>query len=153
MLCWSTYIISLFLIPNNVRNSLDLLRISRFQVYERGQQIPENDGRDTTHIKLHKRGNCEEENKIQDEDDYKLYKKTLEHIDKHGFGAGQFWGGSGSGNFFIRLRLLVKENIILEVFKTDYELSKIRSNTCTPVQVGHILCLLKKRHQTILSSM
>ena len=30
-----------------------------------------------------------------------------------------------------RLRLLVKENIILEFFKTDYEQSKIRFNTCT----------------------
>ena len=29
------------------------------------------------------------------------------------------------------IRLLVKENIILEFFKTDYELSKIRSNPCT----------------------
>ena len=30
-----------------------------------------------------------------------------------------------------RLRLLVKENKSLDFFKTDYELSKIRSNTCT----------------------
>ena len=55
-----------------------------------------------------------------------------------GFGAGLFWGGSG--NFVIRSRLLVKENIILEFVKTDYELSKIRSNTCTctSVHVGVI---------------
>ena len=44
---------------------------------------------------------------------------------KQGFGAGLFWGGSGSGKFW----LLVKENI-LEFFKIDYELSKIRCNTC-----------------------
>ena len=31
----------------------------------------------------------------------------------------------------LRLRLLVKENMILEFLKTDYKLSKIRSNTCT----------------------
>ena len=33
--------------------------------------------------------------------------------------------------FSTRSRLLVKENIILEFFKTYYELSKILSNTCT----------------------
>ena len=32
--------------------------------------------------------------------------------------------------FFIRLRLMVKKNIILEFLKTEYELSKTRSNTC-----------------------
>ena len=39
--------------------------------------------------------------------------------------------GFRSRPVFGRLRLLVKENIILEFLKTDYELSKIRSNTCT----------------------
>ena len=33
--------------------------------------------------------------------------------------------------FSTRSRLLVKENIKLVHFKTDYELSEIRSNTCT----------------------
>ena len=38
------------------------------------------------------------------------------------FGAVLCWGGSVP---------LIKENIILEFFKADYELSKILSNTCT----------------------
>ena len=44
-----------------------------------------------------------------------------------------FFGVLRLREFFIRsrLRLLVKENIILEFLKTDYELSKTRSNTCT----------------------
>ena len=39
-----------------------------------------------------------------------------------------------------RPRLLVKENINLEFFKTDYELYKIRSHV--PVHIGPNLCLL-----------
>ena len=42
-----------------------------------------------------------------------------------------------------RLRLLVNENIgtvMLKFFKTDYELSKIRSKLLT--HIGHNLCLL-----------
>ena len=48
--------------------------------------------------------------------------------------------------FFIRsrLRLLVKENIILEFFKTDYELSKIRSNTCTSTCRSYFMFTLEK---------
>ena len=44
-----------------------------------------------------------------------------------------FGAAPAPGIFFFRsrLRLLVKENIILEFLKTDYELSKTRSNTCT----------------------
>ena len=50
-----------------------------------------------------------------------------------GFGAGLFQGSSGLREFSTRsrLRLLVKENIIWEFFKTDYEQSKIRFYTCT----------------------
>ena len=40
-----------------------------------------------------------------------------------GFGAGLFWGGSGSGSWW--------KNIILEFFKTGYEWSKKRFNSCT----------------------
>ena len=59
-----------------------------------------------------------------------------------------FWGGSGSRNFFIRsrlrLRLLVKENIIFEFLKTDYELSKIRYNTCTSTCMSYFMFTLEK---------
>ena len=38
-----------------------------------------------------------------------------------GFGAGPFWGGSGSGIFYPEpAPVLVKENMILEFLKTDY---------------------------------
>ena len=80
---------------------------------------------------------------------YSLFQISIEQTERglrQGFGAGLFWGGSGSGNF--RLRLLVKENMILEFLKTDYKVSKIH----VPVHVGHILSLLLKRHQMMLSS-
>ena len=53
--------------------------------------------------------------------------------------------------FFIRswLWLLVKENIILEFFKTDYELSKIRSNTCTSTCRSYFMFTLEKTSNDI----
>ena len=65
---------------------------------------------------------------------------------RQGFGAGLFFGGSGSGNFFIRsrLRLMVKENMILEFLKTDYKLSKIRSNTCPSTCRSYFMFTLEK---------
>ena len=44
----------------------------------------------------------------------------------------------------LRLRLLVKENIIFELLKTDYELSKIRSNTCTSTCMSYFMFTLEK---------
>ena len=48
--------------------------------------------------------------------------------------------------FFIRsrLRFLVKENKMLEFFKTDYKLSKIRSNTCTSTCRSYFMFTLEK---------
>ena len=62
-----------------------------------------------------------------------------------GFGAGLFWGGSGSGNFCIRnrLRLLVKEKKILEFLKTEYKVSKIRY-TCPSTCRSYFMFTLEK---------
>ena len=46
--------------------------------------------------------------------------------------------------FFIRSQLLVKENMIFEFLKTDYELSKIRSNTCTSTCRSYFMFTLEK---------
>ena len=46
--------------------------------------------------------------------------------------------------FRSRLRLLLKENIILDFFKTDYKLSKLRSNTCTSTCRSYFLFTLEK---------
>ena len=46
--------------------------------------------------------------------------------------------------FFIRSRLLVKENMILEFFKTDYKVSKIRSNTCPSTCRSYFMFTLEK---------
>ena len=46
--------------------------------------------------------------------------------------------------FFIQLRLLVKANIIFGFFKTDYELSKICSNTCTSTCKSYFMFTLEK---------
>ena len=43
----------------------------------------------------------------------------------------RFWLRESSTRSRLQLRLLVKENKSLDFFKSDYELSKIRSNTCT----------------------
>ena len=44
----------------------------------------------------------------------------------------------------LRLRLLVKDNIILEFLKTDYELSKTRSNTCPSTCRSYFMFTLEK---------
>ena len=68
-----------------------------------------------------------------------------------GFGVGLIWGGCSSGIFFIRsrLRLLVKEKIIFEFFKTDYELSKIRSNTCTSTCWSYFMFTVEKTSNNV----
>ena len=70
------------------------------------------------------------------------------------FGVVLFLGGSGSRNFVptrSRLRLLIKENIILDFFKTDYryELSKILSNTCTSTYRSYLMFTLEKTSNVI----
>ena len=68
-----------------------------------------------------------------------------------GFGAGLFYGGSG--NFFYPEPAPTpapgKREHILEFFKTDYELFKIRSNTCTSTCRPYFMFTLEK----MLSSM
>ena len=61
-----------------------------------------------------------------------------------------FGAAPAPGIFFIwsRLRLLVKENIILDFFKTDYELSKIRSNTCTSTCRLYFMFALEKKSKS-----
>ena len=56
------------------------------------------------------------------------------------------WIPDRDGNFFIwsRLRLLVKENMILEFFKTDYIVSLIRSNTCPSTCRPYFMFTLEK---------
>ena len=60
---------------------------------------------------------------------------TIEHCFQQGFQSRPVLRRLRLREFFIpsrlRLLLLVKENIILEFFKTDNVLSKIRSYTCT----------------------
>ena len=54
-------------------------------------------------------------------------------------------------NFFIRsrLRLLVKDNIILEFYETDYEFSKIRSDTCTSTCRSYFMFTLEKTSNNV----
>ena len=56
------------------------------------------------------------------------------------------FGAAPAPGIFIRLRLRlqVKKNIILEFYKTDYELSKIRSNTCTSTCRSYFMFTLEK---------
>ena len=73
---------------------------------------------------------------------------TIEHCFQQGFQSRPVLRRLRLRECFIssrlRLLLLVKENIILEFFKTDNELSKIRSYTCTSTCRSRFMFTLEK---------
>ena len=63
-----------------------------------------------------------------------------------------FGAAPAPGIFFIwsRLRVLVKENMILEFLKTDYKVSKIRSNTRPSTCRSYFMFTLEKTSTLII---